>query len=135
MTRLSLGAYLSVSVLIIISGILWVLLTEVDNNYEYPSISPDLNKEQSEIVQRANQSHPEVQQTQKFLSKNMQKSVSGQYNNTTIIEPVNQQIKHSSPLLQENQYNETWGTFPDSNYKPNYYFRNNPWSPDYKPGY
>ena len=56
-----------VSVLLILSGILWILFSQVDNNYKYSIFSPDLQKEQSDIIQRIYQLEPSDTQSQQQL--------------------------------------------------------------------
>ena len=128
-----------VSVLIILSGILWVLFTQMDRNYEYPIYSADLLKEQSEIIQGVYRLQPATTEVIEEIAPIAPKTVPVLQSEMAISKPITQplikQFEQSQPLAQKDQYNDVWSTFPSSDYESYYFLRNNPWSPDYKPGH
>ncbi len=128
-----------VSVLIILSGILWVLFTQMDRNYEYPIYSENLLKEQSKIIQEVYQLQPATTEVIEESAPVAPKIIPAPQPELATSKPVIQQqvkqFEQSQPLAQKDQYNDVWSTFPGSDYESYYFLRNNPWSPDYKPGY
>ena len=144
MTKLSLSSYLMVSVLFILSGILWVLFTQVDNNYKYSIFTPDLQQEQSDIIQRIYHVESEVSAPQQPLSSVTPEKLQAIREANTRIQPiVNSSTSQSEemtktvaavPSATNNNYNDAWSTFPALDSEASYFLRNNPWSPDYRPG-
>ena len=132
-----------ISVSIILSGILWILFSSVDRNYKYPTISPALQREQSEIIKKIYHVQTKAPEVQQETVRIQPKILSKQYTNTEtvtvtvkpILEQQDQRQQVNSNTVQKDQYNDVWSTFPSSDYESYYYLRNNPWSPDYKPGY
>ena len=147
MTKFSLSSYLMVSVLFIVSGILWVLFTQVDDNYEYSIFSPDLQREQSDIIQRVYQLKPEISATQQELTSVTPENLQAMRESAPVIQPANtyrnvnqtvnqyeRQAAVVAPSVEKNNYNDVWSTFPVLNSEDDF-LRNNPWNPQYKPGY
>ena len=128
-----------VSVLIILSGILWVLFSQMDRNYEYPVYSENLLKEQSKIIQKVYQLQPATTEVIEEIAPVAPKIIPAQQPELAISKPITQlqvkQLEQSQPPAQKDQDNDVWSTFPSSDYESYYFLRNNPWSPDYKPGY
>ena len=142
MTKFSLSSYLMVSVLLILSGILSILFTQVDNNYEYPIFSPDLQREQNDIIQRIYQLQPEASEIQQEISSVTPEQLKVIREEAAIIQPMAdtrdsqhpQQAVKAAPTAAKNNYNNAWSTFPVTGSEPGHFLQHNPWSPDYKPG-
>ncbi len=137
MTKFTLSTYLAVAVLIILTGVLSVLFMQMDRSYQYPSFSPDLQKEQSDIIKRIYQIQTKTSVIQEeALPITTNNSNTAQLKNSTVIEPISSQPVQTSPVpVPQNQIGDVWGLPQTSEYESEYYLRNNPWSPDYKPGY
>ncbi|MCP4076024.1 MAG: hypothetical protein GY744_07560 [Gammaproteobacteria bacterium] len=139
MTKMTLSTYLMVSVIIILSGILWILFTQMDRSYYKPVYSADFQKEQNKIIQQVYQLQAKIVEAPEEVISVIPEAEPVQSQEMADIKPVvDQQVKplqQSPPIAQKNQYNDVWSTFPSSDYESYYFLRNNPWSPDYKPGY
>lgn len=124
-----------ISVVLIFTGILWVLFTQMDNNFEYTINSPDIYKKQSKLIQEIYQIAPDAAKTQPEMSsvtlENLQEIREAK--------TANSQLQaRSNPITEpKGQYNEVWSTFPPArvtNSVPDDFLRHNPWNPDYQPG-
>ena len=139
MTKFSLSTYLMVSVILILSGILWILFTQMDRSYQNPAYSADFQKEQNRIIQQVYQLQTKAAEAPTEVISVIPEAKLVQSQETAVIQPVvNQPVKpleQSPPLAQNEQFNDVWSTFPSSDYESYYFLRNNPWSPNYKPGY
>lgn len=136
-----------ISVLIIVSGILWILFTQFDRSYEYSIFSPDLEREQSEIIQRIYQLKPVEQQDVAATTIDEVVVTAPQATDLPVITSAPEvqmasveakpelQVAAPAELQQTQQYNDVWSTFQNSDNEPYYFLKNNPWSPDYRPGY
>ncbi len=142
MTKFNLNTYLMISVLIIVSGILWILFVQIDTKYDYPTFSSDFVKEQNDIIQKVYQTaNPTIQQDTATVpaKANIEKPLAVPVITSNMISSIEPKpalpvVAPSSSLQQNSQYNEAWDTLPDSNFE-DYNLRNNPWSPYYKSGY
>ena len=110
MTHRNLNIYLLVSVIIILSGITWVVFTQVDHGAYYSVEFPNLSEEHHQLIQKIYQ----------LPDKKIQEDVS-----KVVVEPVR------VPAIQVQPSTSTVG---HSESDTTYYLRNNPWSPHYKPG-
>ncbi|MCK5665270.1 MAG: hypothetical protein KAI17_17405, partial [Thiotrichaceae bacterium] len=119
--------------------ILWILFTQMDRSYKYPAYSADFQQEQNRIIQQVYQLQTKTAETPKEVIPVTPEAEPIQKKEIAIIQPeAKQQVKpleQSQPLAQTEQYNDVWNTFPSSDYESYYFLRNNPWSPNYKPGY
>jgi len=134
MTKHSLSTYLMLSVLIILSGILWVVFSQIDRSYKYPILIPDIQKEHNEIIHKIYQLEAEetvVENNAAALSPGLATA------QNIAIEILEGNSSTSTQITTPNT-NATinvWSSSSNPAYEPAYSLRNNPWSPEYKPGY
>jgi hypothetical protein len=110
MTHRNLSIYLLVSVLLILAGITWIVLTQVDRGAYYSVEFPNLTEEHHALIQKIYQL-PDEKDKNKI--------------STVVEKPVLIPVDQAQPLTAT-------ALNPES--EPSYQLRNNPWSPHYKPG-
>lgn len=109
-------------VLIILSGILWVIFSQLDQSYETPILFHDIQKEHNEFIQKIYQLQP----TEPVV---ISKPVS-------ISPNLSETQNKATGNIEQNRYLAPETLHPNSpSYEPSYSLQNNPWSPGYKPGY
>jgi cytoskeletal protein RodZ len=132
MSKFTLSTYLMLSVVIILSGIAWVIFTQTDSRFNYSSEFSSLNAEQDEILRQY------YQLQEKYLPSN-QKAATQAPQPAVQITRVLPQIANVSAQPQANvtasATAEVWSSRITNEQEPDDFLRNNPWSPDYQPGY
>lgn len=139
MTKFTLSTYLMVSVLVILSGILWILFSQIDSSYKYPIFSADIEREQNDIINRVYQIKPTLTQQEIVKKPATPPAVDiisdKETLQTKVVTSPASRMKVLSASQQNIPYNDVWSTFSDTDYETALYLKNNPWSPYYKPGY
>ena len=136
MTHRSLSTYLMWSVLIILSGILWIIFTQVDRSYDYSSEFSSLQQEHSELVQKVYQLQPVPQKPVQPLIADpieVQRTALAEIEskNAATIKPATEST--TDQMASQPPYDE-WDNPAHQSFESAYALRNNPWSPDYQPG-
>jgi hypothetical protein len=108
MTHRNLSIYLLVSVLLILAGITWVVLTQVDRGAYYSVEFPNLTEEHHALIQKIYQQPAEKEKV-----------------TTVVVKPEIMPVIQAQPLTST-------ALNPES--EASDHLRNNPWSPHYKPG-
>lgn len=131
MSKFTLSTYLMLSVVFILSGIAWVILSQTDNRFGHSVEYSDLNGEQDEILRQY------YQLQEKYLPK--EKSAALISKPATVAAapaPVSSETATIAPsAYKAPARGEMWRNNVTNEIEPAEYLRNNPWSPDYQPGY
>lgn len=125
------------SVLIILSGILWIIFTQVDRSYDYTTEFSNLQQEHSELVQKVYQLQPKQQQPTTFIPEPAEVQMKAMAEIELKNAAVERTAITSVPSTSAHTHNyEEWSNpAVFQSFESAYSLRNNPWSPDYKPGH
>ena len=147
----ALSTFLLISIAVILTGIMLIIVTQIDRSQTAYPTPANFEQEQANIIEKVYQSH--LSQTESETTK-----PSVQKQPVVVVtpsSPVKSQLdtptatqfdpsftapyeRYQPRYIQTPQFNnayEAWGNTPVQHDEPYYSLRNNPWSPDYKPGY
>ena len=148
----ALSTFLLISIAVILTGIMLVIVTQIDQSQAtYPN-SVNFEQEQASIIEQVYQSHLNQDLSRAKDKQSVQeRPVAPETTSSAIIShpdiptapkfdpSLNTQYERYPPrYMQTPQFDnayEAWGNTTVQNDEPYYSLRNNPWSPDYRPGY
>ena len=132
MSKFTLSTYLMLSVVVILSGITWVILTQTSDRYGAIEDFSELKAEQDEILRQY------YQLQDKYLPKEKQAEPLHKVLGTQLVTSAD--VNTAAKLPQRDDNTASPGTTRLSHDNSaatgsNDFLRNNPWSADYQPGY
>ena len=148
----SLSTFLMISIAVIVTGILLVIFTQLEQSQLGYTTPTSIEQEQSNIIEHVYK----IRSTQEMSSTTAQPLQTRQTAPVMTPENIIKESPKQAPLsadatkiLQEQvdvhlpsqtvpQFNnayDVWTNTSKQSIEPYYSLKNNPWSPDYKPGY
>lgn len=126
MSKFTLSTYLMLSVVFIISGIAWVILSQTDDRFDDTRVYGHSDSDQDELLRQFSKLQ------EKYLTLPEAQQATPIIESQPVVKPVaSDSLQISTAQAPDNVWSDSLST----EIEPIEFMRNNPWSPDYQPGY
>lgn len=114
------------SVVFIISGIAWVILSQTDDRFDDTRVYGNSDSDQDELLRQFSKLQ------EKYLTSPEAEKATPIVQLQPVVKPVaSETVQISTAQVPDNVWSDNLST----EIEPIEFMRNNPWSPDYQPGY